>query len=118
MKTTNTPRYLPYIIGYILSLVFTVNAYLVVASANTGPTPMMVGLLVGLAVGQLITQIIFFIHLGREPKPRWNTLAFLLMLMVVAFIVVGSLWIMNNLNYNMMGEHTDELIIEDEGLRR
>ena len=40
------------------------------------------------------------------------------MIMVVLFIVVGSIWIMNNLNYNMMGEHVDELIIEDEGLKR
>jgi|JI10StandDraft_1071094.scaffolds.fasta_scaffold2100692_2 cytochrome o ubiquinol oxidase operon protein cyoD len=117
MKTVK-PNYLPYVIGFALSLVFTLNAYVAVTQTQTGLTTSLFVLLVALAIAQLIVQVFFFLHLGRESRPRWNALAFITMIMVVLFIVVGSIWIMNNLNYNMMGEHVDELIIEDEGLKR
>jgi cytochrome o ubiquinol oxidase operon protein cyoD len=110
------PNYLPYVVGFALSLVFTLNAYVAVTQAQNGLTTSLFVLLVILAIAQLAVQVFFFLHLGRESKPRWNALAFITMIMVVLFIVVGSIWIMNNLNYNMMGEHAAEMIVEDEGL--
>lgn len=112
------PNYLPYVIGFALSLVFTLNAYVAVTQAQNGVTTSLFALLVTLAIAQLVVQVFFFLHLSRESKPRWNALAFITMIMVVLFIVVGSIWIMNNLNYNMMGEKAAEMIIEDEGLKR
>lgn len=116
MKTIK-PNYLPYIIGFALSLVFTLNAYVAVTQARSGVTTSLLILLLALAIAQLIVQVFFFLHLGRESKPRWNALAFITMTMVVLFIVVGSIWIMNNLDYNMMGEKAAEMIVEDEGLK-
>ena len=115
MKQLKT-QYMSYVVGYALSLVFTLNAYIAVTQSERGINTGLVALLVGLAVAQLIVQLIFFLHLGRESKPRWNGFAFLTMCMVVFFIVAGSIWIMNSLDYNMMGDHVDQMIIEDEGL--
>jgi cytochrome o ubiquinol oxidase operon protein cyoD len=118
MKTVK-PYYAPYLVGFGLSLVFTLNAYIAVTqNGNKGLSAGLLTLLVGLAISQLAVQVFFFLHLGKESKPRWNGLAFITMIMVVLFIVVGSIWIMNNLNYNMMGDHAAEMIIEDEGLRQ
>jgi cytochrome o ubiquinol oxidase operon protein cyoD len=55
-----------------------------------------------LAVMQLLVQLVFFLHLGGESKPRWNLMAFMFTLLVVAILVAGTLWIMYNLDYNMM----------------
>ena len=52
-------------------------------------------------LAQFFTQLLFFLHLGRETKPRWKLLVFLFMTMIVAILVFGSLWIMYNLNYHM-----------------
>jgi cytochrome o ubiquinol oxidase operon protein cyoD len=118
MKTTK-PFYVPYLVGFGLSLVFTLNAYIAVTQTDKGAmTSSLFIFLVVLAISQLVVQVFFFLHLGKESKPRWNGLAFITMIMVVLFIVVGSIWIMNNLNYNMMGDHAAEMIVEDEGLRR
>jgi cytochrome o ubiquinol oxidase operon protein cyoD len=54
-----------------------------------------------LAFTQLSVQLLFFLHLGREKNPRWNTFFLLSTLGVVLVVVVASIWIMNNLNYNM-----------------
>ncbi len=70
----------------------------------------------GLAVVQLVIQLLFFLHLGRESKPRWNLTIFLFMLMVVVIIVAGSLWIMYHLNYNITPQSADKQLIEGEGI--
>ena len=58
----------------------------------------LVGALAALAVAQLMVQLVFFLHLGTESKPRWNLTVVLFALMVVVILVFGSLWIMKNIN--------------------
>ena len=90
-----------YISGYIASIVLTVTAYLAVShrllSGNNG----LIAVVVGLALAQFLVQLVFFLRLGRETKPRWKLLVFGFMVMVVCILVFGSLWIMSNLNYRM-----------------
>lgn len=104
-----------YTIGFFLSIGLTVAAYFAVVHhlfANS-----IVPILIGLAFVQLWVQLLFFLHLDRENKPRWNLMIFLLSFSVVAILVVGSLWIMNHLNYNMLSGHAaNTYIIHDEGI--
>lgn len=109
------PR-MPYVIGYILSLVLTLNTFILVSSPSTILSLNTVMLLALLAVLQVIAQLIFFLHLGREEKPRWNSMAFWTMVMVVLFIVIGSIWVMNNLDYNMMNPDAIKTMVDDEGV--
>jgi len=99
-----------YTTGFILSLLLTVTAYLFVErEVFMDSTTFLV--IAGLAVVQLIVQMVCFLHLGQESKPRWNLMAFLFMLGVLFLVVFGSIWIMNNLNYHMMSpEQTDTLL--------
>lgn len=46
--------------------------------------------------------LVFYFELGKENKPHWNLTVFLFMILVTALVVVGSLWIMYHLNYNLM----------------
>lgn len=90
-----------YLIGFTASLLFTFLAYfLVVDHLLTGAT--LVLTLVGLALLQGVAQLLFFLHLGKEPKPHWETLIFLFMVGILLIIVAGSLWIMYDLNHRMM----------------
>ncbi len=102
------PTYAAYVIGFGLSLVLTLAAYFTVTRhALTGQVATLV--LAGLAVAQLLVQLVFFLHLGRGPKPRWNLVIFCFMLLVVGILVIGTLWIMHNLDYNMMHMPKDEI---------
>lgn len=104
-----------YVIGFTLSILLTLAAYsVVVQKLLSGWT--IIAAVVGLAILQLLVQLLFFLHLGRETKPRWNVMVFLFMLLVLIIIVFGTLWIMHNLNYHMMPPaETDMHIIKDEG---
>ena len=90
--------YKSYWIGYGLSLLFTLTAfYLVWAKKVEGPT-----FIIALALAQFVTQLIFFLHLGKESKAHWNMILFGFMILVVAIIVLGTLWIMFGLNRRVM----------------
>src|SRR5882672_6710068 len=98
-----------YIIGFILSLILTITAYLVVV------THILIGwvivfVILMLAVIQLLVQLFFFLHLGQESKPRWNTIFFISTICMILVLVIGSIWIMNHLNYNMTFKQRNQYI--------
>lgn len=90
-----------YIIGFILSIILTILPYYMVVN-HLFEREALLGAIVILAILQLLVQLIFFLHLGDESKPRWNLITFVFAIIVVGVVVFGSIWIMNNLDYNMM----------------
>jgi cytochrome o ubiquinol oxidase operon protein cyoD len=107
-----------YTTGFVLSLILTLTAYLLTTrDAFSGWT--LVGVLAVLAIAQLAVQLICFLHVGREARPRWNLTVMLFALMVVGIVVFGSLWIMKNIQYNhnhgASSSDTNQFIIHDEG---
>jgi cytochrome o ubiquinol oxidase operon protein cyoD len=104
-----------YVVGFVLSLALTLVAYTCVVSHSFGTY--LIAVIVALAIAQLLVQLFFFLHLGRESKPRWKLVVFLFMLLVLAILVFGSLWIMNNLNYHMSPSKMDDYILHDEGVK-
>src|ERR1035437_895088 len=89
-----------YVTGYIFSVYLTFAAYLAVYN-HLFKHLVLTGVIVGLALVQFIVQLVFFLHLGRETKPRWRLAVLIFMIIIVLILVVGSLWIMSNLNYHM-----------------
>ena len=90
-----------YVTGFILSLILTFLAYFVVTHKLLANSALVFSIN-GLAFMQVWVQLHFFLHLGKETKPRWNFIIFLFMVMVLAILVFGSLWIMSELNNNVM----------------
>jgi cytochrome o ubiquinol oxidase operon protein cyoD len=91
-----------YVIGLILSLLLTYIPYAMVTKRLFGPESLLVGSAF-FGVAQLLVQIFFFLHLPAKVKPYWDLVVFFFTFLIVAFLVIGSLWIMYHLNYNMMG---------------
>jgi cytochrome o ubiquinol oxidase operon protein cyoD len=89
-----------YVGGFVASICLTLTAYLLVTHRASSNAPLIAAIVV-LAFSQFLVQLIFFLHLGKETKPRWKLVVFVFMIVVVSILVGGSLWIMNNLNYNM-----------------
>lgn len=89
-----------YVIGLVSSLLLTCLSFALVAF-DLLPSHIAIYTLVALAVVQAILQLRYFLHLGQEPKPRWETLTFLFMILLLLIIVIGSLWIMSDLNARM-----------------
>lgn len=86
-----------YIIGFTASLLLTSASFLLVAKEIASSS-----ILIGLALLQAAIQLRFFLHLGQEAKPRWETLIFYFMLLLLVIVAIGTLWIMHDLNMRMM----------------
>ncbi|MCA9325629.1 cytochrome o ubiquinol oxidase subunit IV [Candidatus Saccharibacteria bacterium] len=106
-----------YIIGFVLSILLTLTSFYLVQHDKFSHS-LLIGSVAALALAQFGVQMFFFLHLGQEPKPRLKLATFWFMLLVVVIVVVGSLWIMNNLNYNMMAspEQMNEYMHSQDGL--
>lgn len=93
----------PLIWGFVLSALLTLAAYFCVTKELfTGWT--LTYVIFGLCVVQAFVLLIFYMHLFLEEKPRWNLMLFCFLVLVVIVVIGGTLWIMENLNYNTMPE--------------
>lgn len=109
-----------YIIGFVLSLALTFAAYLLVINQYFSEQVTIASIMV-LAIVQLLVQLIFFLHLGSESKPRLKLAIFSFTLLVVLIVVGGSIWVMSHLNYHhdqMSPAEKDNYIFEEEGIYR
>lgn len=105
-----------YVTGFVLSVVLTLTAFLIVSDKLLAGWGLLTALL-GFAVIQLMVQLLFFLHLDREKKPWWNWMAFAFMAVVLLILVGGTLWIMNNLSYRTMSpSETDNYLLEEEAI--
>jgi cytochrome o ubiquinol oxidase subunit IV len=104
-----------YVIGFILSLIFTIIPYhLVVNEILTGRTLLVT--ILGIAVFQMFIQIFFFLHLGRGPKPFYNVVFFFATAGIIVLVVSASLFIMNNLYHNMSPAEVVRKQAQEEGI--
>jgi len=55
-----------------------------------------------LAVAQMGVHLVFFLHISTGPDNTNNILALAFGILIVILVVGGSLWIMANLNHNML----------------
>ena len=55
-----------------------------------------------LAIGQMGVHLVFFLHITTGPDNVNNVMALAFGVLIVLLIMAGSLWIMANLNHNMM----------------
>jgi cytochrome o ubiquinol oxidase operon protein cyoD len=116
------PKLKAYIYGFAGSLACTMLAYVLVvthvaADARNPVTILLTAVIASLALAQFAIQLRYFLHLGDEARPRWKLLSFGFMTLIVVILVLGSVWIMANLNYHTkMPTATDKSIIQDEGI--
>lgn len=104
-----------YVIGFILSLIFTLIPYYLVVNQNISGRSLLVTI-IGFAVVQMIIQITFFLHLGRGPKPDWNLFFFISTVGIILVIVGGSIFIMDQLYKNMSPSDQTKKLVSGEGI--
>ncbi|SJN57838.1 cytochrome o ubiquinol oxidase subunit IV [Vibrio ruber] len=91
-----------YVIGFVASLILTIIPFYYAAtqSLSTGTT---FAVLFGCAIVQVIVHFVYFLHMEtKTDEGRWNFISLVFSAIVVLILIAGSIWIMWNLNINMM----------------
>jgi cytochrome o ubiquinol oxidase operon protein cyoD len=92
---------LVYTVGLLGAVILTATSFW---AANT-PVLWGPGVALGLAVlaiAQMGVHLVFFLHITTGPDNTNNVLALAFGILIVSLVVIGSLWIMANLNDTMM----------------
>ncbi|MDB5187748.1 MAG: cytochrome o ubiquinol oxidase subunit [Candidatus Kaiserbacteria bacterium] len=90
-----------YIVGFVLSIILTLGAYMIVVN-HMFSNAVAAGVIILIAVTQQIVQLICFLHLSAKSHARWNIIAFIFTIVIILILLVGSLWVMNNLTGRTM----------------
>ena len=96
-----TASYLSYTTGLGLAIVATIASFIVSQTNLLWAPGIPVGLVV-LAFAQIGVHLVFFLHLGSGPDNTNNILALAFGVLIVFLVIGGSIWIINNLNANLM----------------
>ncbi|MFE0584712.1 cytochrome o ubiquinol oxidase subunit IV [Pantoea vagans] len=90
-----------YMIGFILSIILTAIPFWMVMDGNASHGTIL-GVVLVCAIIQVLVHLVYFLHLDSKSEGGWNMVAIVFSAIIILIVVVGSLWIMWNLNYNMM----------------
>ncbi|MFD0590488.1 cytochrome o ubiquinol oxidase subunit IV [Paenibacillus sp. GCM10027627] len=82
-----------YVIGFLLSIVLTIIPLVVVMNDMFSKQVNTIIILV-MAILQFAVQLLFFMHIREEEKPRYNMISLIFGLVIMLTIVAGSIWIM------------------------
>lgn len=93
-----------YVIGLILSIVLTAIPFGLVMTGAAGEALSIILILL-CAVAQVMVQLVFFLHMNASSEQFWNTTSGVFAVILVAILIVGSIWIMRHLNHNMLMGH-------------
>jgi cytochrome o ubiquinol oxidase subunit IV len=96
-----TASYLSYTAGLGLAVLATIGSFAVSQTNLIWAPGIPVGLIV-LAFAQIGIHLVFFLHLGSGPDNTNNILALAFGVLIVFLVITGSVWIITNLNNNMM----------------
>jgi cytochrome o ubiquinol oxidase operon protein cyoD len=105
-----------YVFGFVLSLEFTAIPYYLIINHMVIPHVSQLVMLMSFAVVQMLVQILFFLHLGRGPKPLYNIGFFVATVSMILVVTVGSIFIMSNLHARMSPAADTLRLAQDEGI--
>jgi cytochrome o ubiquinol oxidase operon protein cyoD len=91
-----------YLTGFVLSVVLTaIPFWLVMAHVFHDPRVTAFAVM-GFAFVQIVVHMIYFLHMSTKSENGWTMMALIFTIVLVVITLTGSMWVMYNLNSNMM----------------
>lgn len=90
-----------YLLGFLVCFCLTCLSFYLV-SVKAFSFSHLSYMIIALALTQVIFQLLFFLHLGKKMAPQWENSALFFAVLTLLIVVLGSLWIMYDLNQRVM----------------
>ena len=101
LRASSLPEALIYTIGLVVAFVLTATSFWIANTSLLWPGGVGLGLAV-LAIAQMGIHLVFFLHITSGPNSTNNILALAFGLLIVFVVVTGTIWIVSDLNDNML----------------
>lgn len=90
-----------HILPFISSIILIIIQFLVISDKYKKTSITKIVILLSTTI-QILIQLIFFLDISYFLKKKWFSLAFLFSILISCIIIFMSIWIMDNLNANML----------------
>ena len=98
--------------GFVLAAVLTIIPFgLVMADAISSKAFLLTVVMI-CAAAQILVHLRYFLLLSTNQEQGWTMASSLLALILLLIVLAGSLWVMHNMNENMMSSHEMDRQIE------
>lgn len=93
-----------YLTGFILSVILTVIPFALVMHPELLGLSRGVTLITVVVFGlvQVLVHLVYFLHMKTDAEGRMNVISMLFTVLIIAFVVGLSVWIMWSMHYHMM----------------
>lgn len=98
---THSAQLRSYLTGFLLAIVLTAIPFALVMAHAAKPA-VLLPVILAIGVLQMVVHLKYFLHLTGTADGTWNLTALFLTIVIVAIVVAGSLWVVYELNVNMM----------------
>jgi cytochrome o ubiquinol oxidase operon protein cyoD len=106
-----------YSLGLLVALILTATSFWVANTSLLRPGGVGLGLAV-LAIAQMGIHLVFFLHITTGPDSTNNILSLAFGLLIVFVVVAGTMWIVTDLNDNMLMPSPSSMNSGCDDLRR
>ncbi|MCG7494388.1 cytochrome o ubiquinol oxidase subunit IV [Thalassobius sp. Cn5-15] len=94
-----------YLIGFVLSVVLTAVPFWIVMGDVMDNKTLAVVLIFVLGGMQMLVHIHYFLHVTIKAEAGWQVMSMGLTILLLVIVLSGSIWVMFNLEENMMPAH-------------
>lgn len=94
--------YRSYLTGFVLAAILTIIPFAIVMSGGFESRVLTAATVIGFAVVQILVHMVYFLHMNTRSDEGWTMLSMMFTIIVVVIMIAGSIWVMYNLNTNMM----------------
>jgi cytochrome o ubiquinol oxidase operon protein cyoD len=91
-----------YMIGFLLSVVLTAIPFWLVMGDVFGNNMVTAIFVLELGVVQIFVHMYYFLHMNTKSEGGWTMMALIFTVVIVLIALIGSMWVMHNLNTLMM----------------
>ena len=91
-----------YVTGFLLSVLLTAIPFGLVLAKVLPSSKVTALVILGFAAVQMVVHMVYFLHMDGKAEGGWSLLALIFTVTLVAIMLTGSVWVMHNMNTNMM----------------
>ena len=98
-----------YMTGFVLAVILTAIPFWLVMDKVLGKSSVMAMVILGIGAVQIVVHMVYFLHMNTKSEGGWTMLALIFTLVLVVIVLSGSLWVMYQLDHNMMPSPTHDM---------
>ncbi len=99
-----------YLTGFILSVILTAIPFGIVMAGGFDSRFLTAAVVVGMAIVQILVHMVYFLHMNTRSDEGWTMMALIFTVVILVIVLSGSLWVMYNMNTNMMPQMNHEAL--------